>query len=125
MKKLLILIILITVQISCAQKDDTAIPVEKFQEEISKPDVILLDVRTKEEYDAGHLINSINLDYHGENFATQLDSLDKSKQYEVYCRSGKRSGESVKLMQEKGFKNVHHLEGGILEWMRKEKPVTK
>ena len=125
MKKLLILIILITVQISCAQKDDSAIQVEKFQEEIAKPDVILLDVRTKEEYDAGHLINSINLDYHGENFATQLDSLDKSKQYEVYCRSGKRSGESVKLMQEKGFKNVHHLEGGILEWMRKEKPVTK
>jgi rhodanese-related sulfurtransferase len=125
MKKLLIILIATFVQVSCAQTNETAIPADKFKEEIAKPEIILLDVRTPEEYAEGHLANSININYHDENFASKVDSLDKSKQYEVYCRSGKRSAASVKLMQEKGIKNVHDLQGGILEWQAKGLPVTK
>ena len=115
MKNLLILFIVVFVQASCG----------KFKEEIANPDVILLDVRTPEEFAEGHLENSINLNYNDADFASKVDSLDKKKQYEIYCRSGKRSGASVKLMQEKGIKNVHDLQGGILEWEAKGFPVTK
>ena len=104
MKNLLILFIVVFVQASCGQSTETTRSTEKFKEEIAKQDVILLDVRTPEEYAEGHLENSINLNYNDENFASKVDSLDKSKQYEIYCRSGKRSGASVKLMQEKGIK---------------------
>ena len=125
MKKLLVLFALTVVLISCGQKTDTSLPVEKFQEEITKPDIILLDVRTPEEYAEGHLANSINLDFRSTNFETRIDSLDKTKTYEIYCHSGKRSSNSVKLMREKGFKDVHDLKGGILEWQAKGLPVTK
>lgn len=125
MKKLLIVLIATFVQVSCAQTNETSLPAEKFQEAIAQPDVILLDVRTPEEYAEGHLANSININYNDENFAAKVDSLDKTKHYEIYCRSGKRSGASLKLMQEKGIKNVHDLKGGILEWEAKGLPVTK
>jgi len=125
MKNLLILFIVVFVQASCGQSTETTRSAEKFKEEIANPDVILLDVRTPEEFAEGHLENSINLNYNDADFASKVDSLDKKKQYEIYCRSGKRSGASVKLMQEKGIKNVHDLQGGILEWEAKGFPVTK
>ena len=80
---------------------------------------ILLDVRTPEEFAEGHLPGAINIDYKNEGFSAALDTLDKTKQYEVYCRSGHRSGESTEMMTKKGFKKVYDLEGGILKWQEK------
>ena len=80
---------------------------------------ILLDVRTPEEFAEGHLPNAINIDYKNEGFSAALDTLDKTKQYEVYCRSGHRSNESAVMMSKKGFKKVYDLEGGILKWQEK------
>lgn len=80
---------------------------------------ILLDVRTPEEFAEGHLPGAINIDYKNEGFSNALDKLDKTKQYEVYCRSGHRSGESTEMMTKKGFKKVYDLEGGILKWQEK------
>ncbi len=80
---------------------------------------ILLDVRTPEEFAEGHLPGAINIDFKNEGFSAALDTLDKTKQYEVYCRSGHRSGESTEMMSKKGFKKVYDLEGGILKWQEK------
>lgn len=80
---------------------------------------ILLDVRTPEEFAEGHLPGAINIDYKNEGFSAALDTLDKTKQYEVYCRSGHRSNESAVMMSKKGFKKVYDLEGGILKWQEK------
>lgn len=80
---------------------------------------ILLDVRTPEEFAEGHLPGAINIDYKNEGFSAALDTLDKTKQYEVYCRSGHRSSESADMMSKKGFKKVYDLEGGILKWQEK------
>lgn len=125
MKKLIVLFIVAFVQISCGQNTASTITPENFKDEISKPDVVILDVRTPAEYAESHLENAVNIDYHGENFSEKIDGLDKTKKYEVYCRSGKRSAASVKIMQEKGIKNVHDLQGGILSWQEKGFPVTK
>jgi rhodanese-related sulfurtransferase len=119
-----IIFLLCFCQLSCAQKNG-GISVEEFNKEISKPGVIILDVRTPEEYAEGHLVNSVNIDFRDDNFSARIDSLDKSKEYELYCRSGVRSGNSVELMHQKGFKKVDHLQGGIIEWKSKGLPVTK
>ena len=84
---------------------------------------IILDVRTKEECSESKIPGSLNLDYYSENFKDNLDKLNKNLNYYIYCRSGNRSGKTVVILREKGFKNVFNLEGGILAW-EKENYIT-
>lgn len=86
---------------------------------------ILLDVRTPQEFAEGHLPGAINIDFLNAGFPAALDTLDKKRQYEVYCRSGRRSAESAEMMFKKGFKKVYDLEGGILKWQEKGFEVVK
>lgn len=77
----------------------------------------LIDVRTPEEYAQGHLANAVNADFnHQTQFEAYLDTLDKDKPYLIYCRSGNRSGQALKLMEAKGFTHVINLDGGIQSW---------
>ena len=87
------------------------------------PENIILDVRTKEECSESKIPGSLNIDYYSENFKDNLDSLDKNLNYYIYCRSGNRSGKTVIILREKGFKSVYNLEGGILAW-KKENYIT-
>lgn len=123
--KILLTILAIATQVACQQDSSSLREVDAFKTEIAKPNVVLLDVRTPEEYSAGHLKGAVNIDFRNPEFGMKLDSLDHDKQYELYCHSGKRSGESVKMMQKKGFKNVHHLKGGISVWEEKGNPTVK
>ena len=84
---------------------------------------ILLDVRTKEECSESKIPGSLNIDYYSENFKNNLDKLNKNLNYYIYCRSGNRSGKTVVILREKGFKNVFNLEGGIIAW-KKENYIT-
>jgi rhodanese-related sulfurtransferase len=64
--------------------------------------------------------NAINIDIHlGQGFVTEIESLDKTKNYYVYCRSGMRSAKACEIMNELGFENAYNLVGGILEWEEK------
>ena len=86
------------------------------QESDSK--ALCLDVRTKDEFDEGHLKDSINVDfYNAANFIKFLHELDKKKSYYVYCRSGKRSLAACEIMTELGFSSVFNLESGYLGWI--------
>ena len=78
--------------------------------------MVILDVRTPEEYAGGHLANAVNIDVKASSFRDELGRLDKNKPYLVYCRSGKRSLEAVNSMKELGFTNVNNLTGGINQW---------
>jgi rhodanese-related sulfurtransferase len=78
---------------------------------------VLLDVRTEDECNDGIIANSINIDIHkGQVFIDEIEALDKSKNYYVYCRSGARSGKACEIMNELGFENAYNLLGGILGW---------
>jgi phage shock protein E len=77
---------------------------------------IILDVRTKEEFFEGHIINSLNIDIYNKDFREKINSLDRQKTYFVYCRSGHRSHSAVKFMHNIGFDQVYNLKGGIIEW---------
>lgn len=76
----------------------------------------LLDVRTPEEFKAGHIKGALNIDFYAETFEDEIDKLDKEKKYLVYCRSGNRSRKTMLMMRELGFDEVHNLEEGIISW---------
>jgi len=86
---------------------------------------ILLDVRTPEEFLEGHLKNAVNIDIYGENFKEELNKLDKSKIYIVYCRTGQRSYSTVQIMKELGFINIFDMIEGILGWGRNKLPIMQ
>ena len=73
---------------------------------------IIIDVRSPEEFAAGHLEGAINLDYEGGTLEAELGSLDQDADYSVYCQSGRRSALATTLMTEAGFTEVTDL-GGI------------
>lgn len=79
----------------------------------------ILDVRTDEEFEEGHLPDATQLDiYQGAEFLESLEKLDKSKNYYVYCRSGGRSQQACQLMDQMGFGETYNLLGGYDEWKK-------
>ncbi len=85
----------------------------------------ILDIRTPQEYQSGHIANSINLDYYATDFESKIDSIDKGKTYLIYCRSGNRSGRAVTLMKQKGFSRVYNMAKGINDWQNNKLPLIK
>ena len=99
---------------------------KQFNEMIQKEkDVIILDVRTPQEYQEGHISNAINIPV--QILGQQLDKLNnfKDKKILVYCRSGHRSAIASQILDRAGFKNVYNLKGGIFEWKASELPLAK
>lgn len=78
---------------------------------------VILDVRTSEEVELGVIPNSIHIDiYKGQGFIDEINQLDKSKNYYVYCKSGGRSAQACAVMNQLGFDNAFNLIGGFSEW---------
>lgn len=89
---------------------------QQFARKAAKKNVVLLDVRTIEEYQTGHLKNAQLLDFNKGDFAAQLPKLFPQKTYLLYCRSGKRSDKAATDMKTAGFKRVYQLKDGIIAW---------
>lgn len=90
-----------------------------------KENKIILDVRTLKEVSGGKIPGSINIDYYSSDFKAKLGELDKEKPIMVYCKSGVRSGRTVKVLRELGFIEIYNLSGGITAWQKKGLPVEK
>jgi rhodanese-related sulfurtransferase len=99
--------------------------IAQFEKMSTKKKSMVVDVRTPEEVSEGHLIGALNINFLGENFANEIQHLDKKKTYLLYCRSGNRTRKAADLMQKSGFKNVYMLEGGITAWKEAGKPTEK
>jgi rhodanese-related sulfurtransferase len=83
----------------------------------SDDNAFLLDVRTQEEYDDGHIPNATLLDIRQpQSFMDALQEMDPSKNYYVYCRSGARSSQACQLMNQNGIETAYNLLGGFMEW---------
>ncbi|GAA5522838.1 rhodanese-like domain-containing protein [Aliifodinibius salicampi] len=92
--------------------EEVRISSEEFEQKYSEVPGIVIDVRTQDEYDEGHLaVTDRHHDLLNGDFEARLDSLDKNKTYYLYCRSGNRSGQAAKLMIENGFENVYNIGG--------------
>jgi rhodanese-related sulfurtransferase len=86
--------------------------------------LVVLDVRTPEEFAEGHLADAVLVDFYDADFADQLAALDTDVPYLVYCRSGNRSGETLDVMRQLGFRSAVDVGGGILAWASAGLPVT-
>lgn len=82
----------------------------------NEKEFIIVDVRTPEEFEEGHIENSININFYESNFEDQINNLDKDKKYLIYCRSGARSSKTLELMKELNFNEVYDLQGGFINW---------
>ena len=91
---------------------------EEWAEKIQTDEqAVILDVRTPEEVEEGHIPGAIHIDFYlGQGFLDGLEELDPTKNYYVYCRSGNRSGQACAVMQSRGFSNTFNLPGGMLDW---------
>lgn len=77
----------------------------------------LIDVRTPEEFNEGHIENAVNIDFYSDQFIDEINkSLDKNKTVFLYCKSGGRSGKAYTMLKENGFKEVYDLKGGYSNW---------
>ena len=104
-----------------------AISEMEFSKRMEKRKTVVLDVRTPDEYKEGHIKNAINYNVlDSVAFEKQINTLKKNKRYLLYCKSGIRSGKALMRMQQKGFKQIYHLSGGITAWTGEiEKAETK
>ncbi len=80
-------------------------------------DFEIIDVRTEEEFQSGHIPNAVNINISNPPlFMEKMKELDTSKSYFIYCRSGGRSSQACQLLNANGFSKLYNLEGGISKW---------
>jgi rhodanese-related sulfurtransferase len=126
MKKVFALIssLLLLVGCSTSTAGATNMDVLEFSKKITESGVVILDVRTPGEFAEGYIEDARLIDFQGGSFETEIASLDKDVTYAVYCRSGNRSGQAVKIMQDAGFRNLYNLEGGVIDWANQGMPLV-
>ncbi|KAA2218481.1 rhodanese-like domain-containing protein [Maribacter flavus] len=116
MKYPVILLLSFLLNLSCAQtQTPSSKPINSITADEMK-NVVLLDVRTPEEYAQGHLDNSLNINWFDADFAQQVEGIDKDETIYVYCKVGGRSAKAQEKLKSLGYKNVVNLEGGYDAW---------
>jgi len=125
MKKIITcLLAMVGLTTACGQRSYENADVKGFVELAERPDVVVLDVRTAEEFKEGHIAGAINIDQAQSNFIEMSkDVLPTDKMIAVYCRSGRRSASAAEKLAVEGYKAVN-LKGGIIAWKEAGKPVT-
>jgi rhodanese-related sulfurtransferase len=98
--------------------------VSEFSQKITNPDVIILDVRTPEEFASGHIEGAVNIDFNSSEFENEITRLNPSDSYAIYCRSGSRSGKAASIMHLAGFHDVSNLDGGVIDWSNDGLPLV-
>ena len=86
--------------------------------EIQDTDYILVDVRTLEEYESGHIQDAKHFDFYSESFQKEILSLDKSSSIILYCRTQNRSTKTANYLKENGYKEITIIAGGITSWVK-------
>ncbi len=109
---------------SVAPANGAELDAATFAAAIKRPGTVVLDVRTPQEYAAGHLEGARLLDISAADFATRLGALDRKAPYAVYCRSGNRSATALATMRQLGFTTAYHLGEGISAWTAAGLPVV-
>jgi|SRR6476469_6553107 len=91
----------------------------------SDTNVVVLDVRTPKEFEAGHIKGATNINFNDKDFAKRVAALDKNKTYIIHCAAGGRSGKACEQVKSMDFKNMLHMNQGFNAWEKAGKPVEK
>lgn len=111
-------------QLSCAQnpKNNQSginhVNAIEFKALVDSSKGIVLDVRTPNEYNQGHIKGAVMVDFYSKDFKEEVKKLDSSKPVYLYCRSGNRSSKSINTLKDLGFKEIYNLQNGIIDWQR-------
>jgi rhodanese-related sulfurtransferase len=125
MKKLIAIMASVLLLAGCSTSSTaTDLNVSEFSSKVTEAGIITLDVRTPGEFNEGHIEGAQLIDFQSGNFENEIATLDKSKTYAVYCRSGSRSGQAVKIMSDAGFTNLYNLNGGVIDWANAGLPLV-
>ena len=130
-----ILVVAVAFSSGCsnAQAEKKAGPILKdvsnaeFQQLMTSLDgALLLDVRTPDEWNEGHLAGAAHADYWGDEkaFEDAMNSIPRDRPVLVYCAGGGRSGLTAKELVAAGHQEVYNLENGISGWERDGLPVV-
>src|SRR5262245_39363681 len=76
---------------------------------VSKNKVVVIDVRTAEEFKAGHIAGATNIDFRASDFEKNIKALSRTNSYLVHCAAGGRSTQSLKLFEKNNFESIYHL----------------
>lgn len=91
----------------------------------SDPAITILDIRTPEEFAAGHIKGAVNIDFTAVDFEAKVSALDPEKPYLVHCASGNRSGKALPVFDKLKFGRLYHLTNGFKGWVADGQPVEK
>jgi rhodanese-related sulfurtransferase len=125
MKRVLALIASVLLLAGCSSSSGAIdLSVTEFSAKVVEAGVITLDVRTPGEFAEGHVKGARLIDFQSGNFENEISILDKNATYAVYCRSGNRSGQAVKVMRDAGFTKVFNMNGGVIDWANAGLPLV-
>jgi len=125
MKKVIALFASVLLLAGCSSSSSAVdLSVSEFSSKVTEAGIITLDVRTPGEFNEGHIEGAQLIDFQSGNFESEIATLDKTKTYAVYCRSGSRSGQAVKIMSDAGFTNIYNLDGGVIDWANAGLPLV-
>ena len=109
---------------SCKAQNVNNLSVKAFADALA-PETSIIDVRTAEEFAAGHLRGAANIDWYQAGFVESVKAAyGKEHALYVYCRSGRRSASAAAKLAKEGY-TVYNLEGGYLAWTEAGREVTK
>tara|TARA_B100001175_G_C19289848_1_gene532998 strand:+ start:114 stop:482 length:369 start_codon:yes stop_codon:yes gene_type:complete len=84
----------------------------------------LIDVRTVEEFQSGHILGAINIDFLSLDLLDEINEIDTNSNLIIYCRTDNRSRKSAKILADNKYKNVYVIKGGIDEWTSQGNPLS-
>ena len=107
------------------QRGGQGVTAQQLVDMVNREDAVVLDVRDKKEFDAGHIVDAINVPF--SSLETRMDELKKYRERPVVvtCRMGQHAGSAGTMLRKNGFENVSRLTGGIMEWRNQSLPVVK
>ena len=115
-RKILLILAITSATFACnGKKSYESVNAEQFATTLATQQPQIIDARTPEEFQQGHIPGAQNIDVKSSDFDTLISTLDKSRPVAVYCRSGRRSKMAAERLVSAGF-NVVELDGGILSW---------
>lgn len=121
--------LILTILYSCINgqenKTSTELHPKEFKIKMQERPGLLIDVRTPEEFSAGHLKGAININFYDEKFIAKINSLTKEEPIYVYCASGGRSAKAQEIINDLGIKDVTNLLGGYKAWSAKGLEIEK
>lgn len=130
-KTLTLLLSLVAINIALANETPQVSQQQllSMQSAPKSPTLIILDVRTQEEFDEGHIQGAINISHNLlSDKLTELDAKlngDKSALIVVHCRSGRRAAKAEEVLRQNNYTNVRHLAGDIKLWQENNLPLVK